>query len=227
MGFYDLTYLIYLAPVMLLSLIAQMLVSSSFKKYSKINSQRGLTGREAARMILDQNGLRDVQIQQIQGNLTDHFDPRSNVIRLSEPVYNSASIAAVGIAAHEAGHAVQHKTGYVFIKLRMAIIPVCNLGSSLAPILIIVGLLMNSLQLYYAGIIAFGAVAFFQLVTLPVEFNASRRAVAILESNRTLSADELKGARKVLSAAALTYVAALLTSVMQIFYFISRTNRRR
>ncbi|PKM63121.1 MAG: peptidase [Firmicutes bacterium HGW-Firmicutes-21] len=225
--FLDPTYLLYMAPVLLLSLWAQFRVSSSFKKYSKVASKRGMTGAEAARLILDQNGLRDVPVERIAGKLTDHFDPRTNVIRLSEPVYDSNSIAAIGIAAHEAGHAVQHKTGYVFIKVRAAIIPVCNVGSQIAPLLIIFGLWMSMFQLYWAGILLFGTVAFFQLITLPVEFNASRRAITILRSYRTLDLKELSGAKKVLSAAALTYVAALLTSMMQIFYFISLGNRRR
>lgn len=223
---FDPMYLLFMLPGLLLSIWAQFKVKSSFKKYSKVNSERRLTGREAARMILDQNGMRDVEVEKIAGNLTDHYDPRQNVIRLSDPVYDSASIAAVGIAAHEAGHAVQHKTGYAFIKLRMSIIPICNLGSSLAPWLIILGLWMQILELYWAGIIAFSLVALFQLVTLPVEFNASKRAVLILESNGTLSANELHGTKKVLSAAALTYVAALLTSLFQILYFVSRARRR-
>ena len=223
---FDPMYLLFMLPGLLLSIWAQFKVKSSFKKYSKVNSERRLTGREAARMILDQNGMRDVEVEKIAGNLTDHYDPRQNVIRLSDPVYDSASIAAVGIAAHEAGHAVQHKTGYAFIKLRMSIIPICNLGSSLAPWLIILGLWMQILELYWAGIIAFSLVALFQLVTLPVEFNASKRAVLILESNGTLSANELHGTKKVLSAAALTYVAALLTSLLQILYFVLRARRR-
>lgn len=225
--YFDPMYLLFMAPVLLLSLWARFRVSSSFKKYSKVATRRGMTGREAARLILDQNGLSDTAINQISGDLTDHFDPRSNIINLSTPVYNSNSIAAVGIAAHEAGHAVQHKTGYALIKLRTAIIPICNIGSSITPFLFILGYLTHMTQFYWFGIIAFGMVALFQLVTLPVEFNASHRAVAILESNGTLDNEELKGAKRVLSAAALTYVAALLTSLMQIIYFIARANRRR
>lgn len=222
--FYE--YLLYMAPVILLSMWAQFMVSSSFKKYSKVASRKGITGREAAEMILNRNGINDVSIDRIAGNLTDHFDPRTNRISLSEAVYNATSVAAIGIAAHEAGHVVQHKTGYAFIKLRMAILPVCNIGSKVGPLLIILGLVLSSLQMFWAGIILFGAVAVFQLVTLPVEFNASSRAVAILESSGTLDSDELRGAKKVLSAAAITYVAALLTSLMQILYYISRANRR-
>jgi Zn-dependent membrane protease YugP len=176
--------------------------------------------------ILHQVPVYNVSVQQIAGELTDNFDPRNNTISLSAPVYDSASIAAIGIAAHEAGHAVQHKTGYEFIKIRAAIIPVCNIGARIAPMLIILGFILNMFQLYWAGIILFGSVAVFKLVTLPVEFNASKRAIAILESDGTLTFDELKGARAVLSAAALTYVAALLTSVMQLLYFLSLSNRR-
>lgn len=223
--YYDLQYLFYLMPVLVISIYAQIKVKSAYNKYSKIRTSKGFTGREAARTILDRNGCADVEIGRVAGELTDHFDPRTNVINLSTNVYDSSSVAAVGIAAHEAGHAVQHRTGYAFIKLRTAIIPICNLGSSVAPILILLGVMLGSLQLYWLGIIAFASIAVFQLVTLPVEFNASRRAIAILETNGTLNYEELKGAKKVLSAAALTYVAALLTSLMQLLYFISRVNR--
>jgi Zn-dependent membrane protease YugP len=168
-----------------------------------------------------------VDVRRIAGELTDNFDPRNNVISLSTPVYDSHSIAAIGVAAHEAGHAVQHQTGYWFIKVRTAIIPICNIGTSVSPLLIILGFMLQMTQLYWAGIILFATVALFQLVTLPVEFNASRRAIAILESNGTLTYDELKGAPAVLSAAALTYVAALLTSLLQLFYFLSLSNRRK
>ncbi|HBR30797.1 MAG TPA: peptidase [Clostridiales bacterium] len=219
-------YLLYMAPVILLSLIAQLLVSGSYKKYNKIKSRRGITGREAAALILESNGIRDIKINRIPGNLTDHYDPRDNTISLSDNVYDSDSVAAIGIAAHEAGHALQYKTGYSFIKLRMLILPVCSFGSRLGPILIFIGLILSSFEFFWAGIILFGAVAVFQLVTLPVEFNASVRAVKILESSGTLGSDELKGAKSVLTAAALTYVAALLTSLMQIMYYISRANRR-
>lgn len=219
-------YLLYMAPVILLSMWAQFMVKSAFKKYSKVASRKGITGREVAEMILDRNGINDVGVDHVAGNLTDHFDPRTNRISLSDAVYNSTSVAALGIAAHEAGHVVQHKTGYTFIKIRMAILPVCNLGSKAGPILIILGLVLNSLELFWGGIALFGAVAFFQLVTLPVEFNASARAVSILESSGTLDSEELHGAKRVLSAAALTYVAALLTSLMQILYYVSRVNRR-
>lgn len=220
-------YLIYIAPAILLGLFAQIWVSSAFKKYSKVNARGGLTGKDAARSILDRNGLYNVDIRRIAGELTDNFDPRSNVINLSTPVYDSRSIAAIGVAAHEAGHAVQHQTGYWFIKVRTAIIPVCNIGASISPLLILLGFVLSWAELYWLGIALFGTVALFQLVTLPVEFNASKRAITILQSNGTLTHDELKGARAVLSAAALTYVAALLTSLLQLFYYISLSNRRR
>jgi len=227
MLYYDLNYLLYIAPAILLGLIAQIWVKSAFNKYSKVRARSGLTGRDAARAILDRNGLYNVDIRPIPGELTDHFDPRTNVISLSTPVFGSNSIAAIGVAAHEAGHAVQHQTGYWFIKVRTAIIPVCNIGASISPLLIILGFALSWIELYWLGIILFGTVAVFQLVTLPVEFNASRRAIAILEANGTLTYDELKGARAVLSAAALTYVAALVTSLLQLFYFLSLSNRRR
>jgi Zn-dependent membrane protease YugP len=225
--YFDPYYLLYIAPAILLGLFAQIRVTSAFNKYSKVNAQRGLTGKDAARAILDRNGLYNVDIRRIAGELTDNFDPRSNVINLSTPVYDSHSIAAIGVAAHEAGHAVQHQTGYWFIKVRAAIIPVCNIGASISPLLILLGFFLNMVELYWLGIILFGTVAVFQLVTLPVEFNASKRAIAILETNGTLTQEELKGARAVLSAAALTYVAALLTSLLQLFYYLSLSNRRK
>lgn len=227
MYYIDPYYLLYIVPAILLGLFAQIRVKSAFNKYSKVKAKGGLTGKEAARAILDRHGLYSVDVRRIGGELTDHFDPRSNVINLSTPVYDSNSIAAIGVAAHEAGHAVQHQTGYWFIKVRTAIIPVCNIGATISPLLIILGFVLSWAELYWLGIILFGTVALFQLVTLPVEFNASKRAIAILESNGTLTYDELKGARAVLSAAALTYVAALLTSLMQLFYYLSFSNRKR
>lgn len=223
----DLNYLLFIAPAILLGLIAQIKVKTAFNKYSKVNAKSGLTGRDAARTILDRHGLYNVDVRPIGGELTDNFDPRTNVISLSTPVYGSNSIAAIGVAAHEAGHAVQHQTGYWFIKVRTAIIPVCSIGASLSPLLILLGYVLSWAELYWLGILLFATVAVFQLVTLPVEFNASRRAIAILESNGTLTYDELKGARAVLSAAALTYVAAMVTSLLQLFYYISLSNRRR
>ncbi|PWL56052.1 MAG: peptidase [Clostridiales bacterium] len=226
MGYYY-SYILFMLPAMLLALWAQFSVSSTFKKYQSVTNSRFLTGSEAARAILDANGLRHVRIERINGKLTDHYDPRTEVIRLSDSVYDSASVGAVGVAAHEAGHAVQHATGYAPLRLRTAILPVCNIGSAAAPYLIMLGLLFSIVQLYLAGIFAFSLVALFQLVTLPVEFNASRRALAALSGGTGLSDSDLKGAKKVLSAAAMTYVAALFTSFMQILFYLSRLNRRR
>ncbi len=218
-------------PAFILSMVCQIAVKNTFAKYSKIRNSRSITGRVAAQTVLDRGDgdmpVRGVNITGINGSLTDHFDPKANEIRLSEPVYDQASIAAVGVAAHEAGHAVQHATEYSMIKIRTAIIPICNIGARFSPFLILLGLLMSFEPLYFAGILLFCTVALFQLVTLPVEFNASRRALVAIEESGMLSDDELKGARKVLTAAAMTYVAALFTSLMQIFYYISLVRRNR
>ena len=220
-------YILVMLPAMLFALWAQYSVNASFKKYQRVINSRGMTGAQAARAILDANGLHAVQIEHVSGNLSDHYDPRTNVIRLSDSVYGSASVGAVGVAAHEAGHAVQYAVGYGPIKLRTAILPACQFGSGAAPYLILLGLALSIVELYIAGIAAFILVAFFQLVTLPVEFNASRRALAALTTHGGLSESDRKGAKKVLTAAAMTYVAALVTSFMQILYYLSRLNRRR
>ena len=225
MFFLDYSYII-LIPAMLFALIAQAMVNSSFNKYNKVFTGCGMTGADAARLILDTNGLQSVKIEQISGNLTDHFDPRTNVIRLSSAVYNSKGIAAVGVAAHEAGHAVQHAEGYAPMKLRSAIIPVTNIGSKLAIPIFLVGLLF-SYEIAMIGILLFSLTAVFQAVTLPVEFNASRRAMAALDNSARLTSAELSGAKKVLTAAALTYVAALAASVSQILRLLLLANRRR
>ena len=214
-------------PALILSLICQFKVKSTYAKYDKVGNARRITGAEAAQRVLKGGGVFDVSIGKINGTLTDHFDPGSKTINLSTAVHDKSTIAAVGIAAHEAGHAIQHNVGYAPIKWRTALVPVCNIGSSIGPWLIILGLALNFAGLYYVGLIGFSAVAVFQLVTLPVEFNASRRAMEALESTGTLSDDELKGARKVLSAAAMTYVAALVTSLMQVLYYISLFNKKR
>lgn len=213
-------------PALILSLICQFKVKSTYAKYDKIGNSRRITGAEAAQRVLRGGGVTDVAIGKINGTLTDHFDPNGKIINLSTAVHDKSTIASVGIAAHEAGHAIQHNVGYAPIKWRTALVPVCNLGSQVGPWLIIIGLLLNFAGLYYVGLIGFSAVALFQFVTLPVEFNASRRAMEALEASGTLSDDELKGAKKVLSAAAMTYVAALVSSLMQIFYYISIFNRR-
>jgi len=226
---FDFSYLIFCLPPLLLALWAQAKVKSTFAHFSKVASDRGMTGRDAARLILDANGLQNVPVSQISGELTDHFDPRENVIRLSDPVYNVRSVAAVGVAAHEAGHAVQYAVGYSPMKIRSALVPVTNIGSNLAMPLVLLGILLSFETLAYLGVILFSATAIFQLVTLPVEFDASRRALAALEGSG-MSAEGMKGAKKVLSAAALTYVAALLTAVgnlLRLLVLVKRNDNRR
>lgn len=221
----DYYYVVLVIPAMLFAMWAQYKVNSTFGKYSKVRTMSGLTGEQAARAVLSAHGINDVQINRISGNLTDHFDPRTKVINLSETVYDVASVAAVGVAAHEAGHAVQHEVGYVPMKLRAAIIPVTQIGSSLSFPLLIAGLIFNFAPLFYLGIIFFGTATLFQLVTLPVEFNASARAIDALNGGM-LEPQEMVGARRTLQAAALTYVAALAVSVMQLLRLILRFNNR-
>lgn len=220
------TYLIFVLPAAILAMWASANVNSTYKKYSKIRSSCGWTGFDAARRILDANGLYNVSIEHISGNLTDHYDPKANVIRLSDAVYGNNSAAAIGVAAHEAGHAVQYAKGYSLIKLRMFLVPVCNIGSNLAMPLILLGLVMGSYYLANIGILAFGFSALFQLVTLPVEFNASGRALKALESSGYMSDDDLKSSKKVLSAAALTYVAALAVALANLLRLIVLVNGR-
>lgn len=210
---YDWTILLVI-PGFILALVAQFLVSSTFDKYSKTPTKRGLTGASAARRILDANGLHNVQIERVRGELTDHYDPRANVIRLSEAVHDSMSAAAIGVASHEAGHAVQYAKGYLPMKIRGAIIPVSKYGSMLAMPLFFIGLFMASDGLMLAGIILYATVALFQLTTLPVEFNASSRALKAIKNTGMLDPKEQDAAQKVLGAAALTYVAALATSLL-------------
>lgn len=225
-GYGYLSYLIFMLPALLLGLWAQAKVKGTFKKYNKISNSRHMTGEQVARMILDQNRLTYVRIERVSGSLTDHYDPKDHVIRLSSDVYNSTSIGAIGVAAHEAGHAVQHAEEYAPIKVRNAIIPVCNFGSSAGPILIMLGCLFagNTLgrSLIFFGIVLFSLVALFQLVTLPVEFNASSRALSVIRDSGIFGEEDYKGAKKVLSAAALTYVAALISTIMQILYYVLR-----
>ncbi len=225
--FYDSYYWILVVPAMLLAAFAQMKVSSTFNRYSQVRSRSGYTGAQAARDILDRNGLQGVRIERVRGSLTDHYDPRSNVVRLSDSVYDSPSVAAIGVAAHECGHAVQHAVGYFPIKLRSAIIPVTNIGSKLSIPLLLIGLVVQVEPLINLGILLFSTMALFQLVTLPVEYNASNRALATLDSTGMLSGDELQGSKKVLSAAALTYVAALLVAVMQLLRLLLLFGGRR
>ncbi len=226
---FDLSYLVLVVPAILLGLWAQARVQSTYARYSQVRAIRGITADQVARRILDANGLRDVSIQRIAGSLTDHYDPRERVVRLSETVYGSPSIAAIGVAAHEVGHAVQHATGYAPLKLRTAIVSVTNIGSTLSMPLILIGILLNSSRLALVGVALFGLVAVFQLVTLPVEFNASSRALATLDGMDILGREELGGAKQVLTAAALTYVAALIQSLAQLLRLLLLVggNRRR
>lgn len=216
---------------MILSIGASIGVRSTYSKYETVQNRRGLTGAETARRILDDNGLYHVQVEAVRGHLSDHFDPRTNVVRLSESVYGQTSVAALGIAAHECGHAVQHAQDYVPVKLRTALVPITNFCSHAWYFTFLMGLFFSQRgfgpALIYIGILLFAAVALFQLVTLPVEFNASRRAMKILEGSGFLEGSEVKGARAVLRAAAMTYVAGLLGSLMQLLRLLLIANRRR
>ena len=205
---------------MLFALWAQVKVSSTFNRYSAQRTHTGMTGAQAAEAVLRACGVDGVRIERVAGNLTDHFDPRAGVIRLSQSVYDSPTVAAVGVAAHEAGHAAQYAEGYGPIRLRNAIIPVTQIGSSLAWPLLLIGLLFNYEALFFAGILFFMLAVVFQLVTLPVEFNASARAISVLGEGGYLSPDELPGAKKTLSAAAMTYVAALAVSIAQLLRLV-------
>ena len=228
--YYDWTILIVM-PAFIFSLWAQVKVNSSFEKYSATRVSSGLTGERAARRILDANGLYHVSIERVRGSMTDYFDPRTNTVHLSETVHDVSSIAAVGVAAHEVGHAIQHAKGYFPIKVRMAIIPVTIFGSMLAIPLFIIGLILANEAFLLFGILLYATVALFQLITLPVEFNASKRAMDTLSGKSMLVGEELKGARSVLSSAAMTYVAALATSLLTLFRLIvlagGSNNRRR
>lgn len=224
-------YFLLLIPVFLLSIWAQIQVSGNFRRYSQAPNRRRITGAQAAEAVLRAHGVYDVPIRPCRGNLTDHYDPRDNTIYLSEGVYGAATVAAVGVAAHEAGHAVQYAVGYGPVRLRTAIIPVTQIGSHFSFLLLFIGLLLYNQSLFLVGIILFGVTTFFQLVTLPVEFNASHRALETIEGTGLLDEEETYGARKVLRAAALTYVAALLMSLLQllrfVLIFLSRGGGRR
>ena len=229
---FDWTYIVIILPCMLLSLWASSRVNTTFKKYSTQYSLRRLTGADAARRVLSSHGVHNVRIERVSGNLTDHFDPKSNVIRLSDSVYDNTSTAAIGVACHEAGHAVQYAQNYGPIKLRAAIVPVTNLGSKLAMPLILLGIVLSflgnfSYTLVYLGIACFSLSVVFQLITLPVEFNASRRALRAIEDGQILTEDELKGARKTLSAAAMTYVAATAVAMAQLLRLLILFGGRR
>ena len=224
--YYDPTYFLVIIGF-IFAMLASTGVQRAFNKYAKVKSYRGYTGADAARKILDGNGLYHVRIEHISGNLSDHFDPKANVIRLSDATYNDTSVAAIGVAAHEAGHAVQHAVGYAPIKIRNSIVPVVNIASGLAMALFLIGLLFAFPTLTNIGILLFSAALVFQVVTLPVEFNASRRAITILNQSAMLEEDELKGARKVLTAAAMTYVAAVISTALQLLRLVLLSNSRR
>ena len=219
---FDPLYIIMIVPALILSVYAQIKVKSTYAKFSKMSTYRGITGAQAAREILRSAGVQGVDIELTRGFLSDHYDPRSRVLRLSEPVYSGDSIASVGVAAHEAGHAIQHAHGYAPLKLRSALVPISSLGSNLAWPLLIIGFIFMAQSLILAGIVFFSLAVLFQIVTLPVEFNASSRALQALPASGILSDTEVNGARKVLSAAALTYVAAATAAVLQLVYFLLR-----
>ena len=230
--YFDWTYVVLVLPCVIFSLIASSSVNSTFQKYSQQYSRRGITGAQAAERVLRANGVTGVQITRVSGNLTDHFDPKTNVIRLSDSVYGSTSTAAIGVACHEAGHAVQYAQSYGPIKLCAAIIPVTNLGSKLAMPLILIGLLLSAFEtvsygFVYLGIACFGLSLVFQLITLPVEFNASHRAIRAIEDGELLTTEEQKGARKTLTAAAMTYVAATAVALAQLLRLLVIFGRRR
>ncbi len=231
----DWTYIVLVLPAMLLAMLASWSVNHTFEKYSELLSSRGITGAQAARMVLDANGLQHIPVCPIAGSLTDHYDPTTSTINLSQTVYGSTSCAAIGVACHECGHAIQHATDYLPIRIRSAIIPITNLGSRLAVPLILIGILLSAISakfavIAYLGIACFALSAVFQLVTLPTEFDASRRALRTIEEANLLTDDEFSGAKKVLRAAAMTYVAALGVSLAQLLRFIilvgGRSNRR-
>lgn len=215
----DYWYLVLVVPALLVSLWAQFKVKSTFNKYSNKRVASGMTGADASRCIQRANGIQ-TGLEAVAGSLSDHFDPRTNTIRLSSPVYGQATVAAVGVAAHETGHALQHAQGYAPVRLRTSLVPVTNFSAAISPLLIVLGIMMAMDSLAYAGIALFSVATFFQLVTLPVEFNASRRAVVALEQSGRFTEAELKGVKKVLTAAALTYVAALFVSLMTLLRFI-------
>jgi len=230
----DIYYLILVAPTLLLSLIAQFMVKSTFSKYSKVPCSKGVTGTAAASLLLRSNNINDVHIEPVAGSLTDHYSPSDKKLRLSEPVYSASTLSAVGVAAHETGHAIQHARKWAPLVLRSTLVPVANIGSQFGPILAIAGLgfaagdslsFLSSL-LFNLGIILFSGAVLFYVITLPVEFNASNRAIAILRSNNVLSNEELKGVRKVLNAAALTYVASALTAVANLLRLILLSRSR-
>ena len=225
--YFDYYYLVLVVPTLLLSLYAQFKVKSAFSKYSQVQTMRKISGKEAAALLLRSNSISDVSIQRVGGSLSDHYDPSHKVLRLSDPVYDKTSIAAVGVAAHETGHAIQDKEKYAPLVLRSTLVPVANIGSSAGPYLALAGIIFRMNLLLNIGIILFACAVLFYLVTLPVEIDASRRALKVLEHNAVLSQEELKGAKKVLSAAALTYVASALTAMANLLRLILISRDRR
>lgn len=225
--YFDIYYLILVMPMVIFSLYASAKVNSAFKKYSAVFSSRGLTGAQAAAEVLRFYGINDVQIEHVSGKLTDHYDPKVNVIRLSDEVYNSTSVASIGVACHEAGHAAQYAEGYSPVKLRTIIYPACSIGSKIGFPLAIIGLMIRFDFLVTLGIAFFGLAVLFQILTLPVEFNASKRAVRVIDEIGVLQTEELKGAKKVLTAAALTYVASFAVSIANLLRLVLIANRRR
>ena len=222
--YFDPTYILVIFGL-IITMIASANVKSTFARYNKVLSRRGMTGAETVRRILDANGLHNIRIEHVRGSLSDHYDPKNGVIRLSDDTYNSTSVAAIGVAAHECGHAIQHNVGYFPLKLRSLSVPMANIGSAIYWPVIIIGLILGYLEIAQIGILLFSFVIIFQLITLPVEFNASRRALSILSERNILVDDELQAAGKVLKAAALTYVAALFSSILQLLRLIALTNR--
>lgn len=228
--FIDYWYIILVVPAMIISAWAQYKVKSTFNKFSKVRNVRNVTGAYAAQAVLSYYGISDVRIERVSGKLTDHFDPKAKVIRLSEGVYDSTSVAAIGVACHEAGHAAQHAEGYTPIRIRNSIIPVCNIGSKLGIPIALIGLFMSAEPVIYIGLALYAGIFIFHLVTLPVEFNASRRAISVIDSTDLLYDDEIGGAKKVLSAAAMTYVASMLVALASFLRIalriLSMSNRR-
>lgn len=230
MFFFNPLYLVFALPALLLGLWAQFKVKSAFSRYSQVRAYRGMSGAEVARRVLDFNGLQQVQVEQVNGFLSDHYDPRHKVLRLSPDVYQSPSLASAGVAAHEAGHAIQDKQGYAAVKFRTSMVPGVQIGSWLGPIIFLVGFFMSSTfgdTLAWVGLILFGLTALFAVVTLPVEFDASRRAKEALVVQGILTTDEMTGVNKVLDAAALTYVAAAVQAVMTLLYYATLLMGRR
>ena len=227
--YFDPTYMLVLIGV-IICMLASAKMNSTFNKYSRVRNHSGMTGREAAEQILHRAGIYDVRVERVSGNLTDHYDPRSKVLRLSDATYGQCSVAALGVAAHECGHAIQHQVGYAPLKFRSALVPIANFGSTIAWPLIIIGLFFgsrSSVMFLNLGILAFSLAVLFQIVTLPVEFNASGRAIRILGDSGMLYPEEVRSTRKVLTAAALTYVAGAASAILQLLRIILLTNSRR